>query len=46
MLIIADRILGGETSALIINYNKVFLGFGHQCNALILGPGGYRFGDY
>jgi len=19
---------------------------GHQCNALILGPGGYRFGDY
>jgi di/tricarboxylate transporter len=19
---------------------------GHQCNAMILGPGGYRFGDY
>ena len=19
---------------------------GHQCNALILGPGGYKFGDY
>jgi len=19
---------------------------GHQCNALVLGPGGYRFGDY
>jgi di/tricarboxylate transporter len=20
--------------------------FGHQCNTLVLGPGGYRFGDY
>ena len=29
MLIIADRVLGGETSALILDYNKVFLGFGH-----------------
>ena len=29
MLIIADRFLGGETSALILDYNKVFLGFGH-----------------
>ena len=19
---------------------------GHQCNTLVLGPGGYRFGDY
>ena len=19
---------------------------GHQCNALVMGPGGYRFGDY
>lgn len=29
MLIIADRILGGDTSTLILDYNKVFLGFGH-----------------
>ena len=20
--------------------------FGHQCNTLVMGPGGYRFGDY
>ena len=20
--------------------------FGHQCNMLVMGPGGYRFGDY
>jgi di/tricarboxylate transporter len=23
-----------------------FLTIGHQCNALVMGPGGYRFGDY
>jgi len=29
MLIIADKILGGHSSSLILDYNKVFHGFGH-----------------
>jgi di/tricarboxylate transporter len=23
-----------------------FSPIGHQCNTLVMGPGGYRFGDY
>ena len=29
VLIITDKLLGGDSSSLIIDYNKVFLGFGH-----------------
>jgi len=29
ILIIADKVLGGESSLLVDNYNQIFLGFGH-----------------
>jgi di/tricarboxylate transporter len=29
ILIVADKSLGGEESTLILNYNQIFLGFGH-----------------
>ena len=33
-------------TATVIKKGSALTPIGHQCNALILGPGGYRFGDY
>ena len=30
----------------VVPAGQAFAGFGHPATALILGPGGYRFGDY
>ena len=38
---------GTDLIASALSYDAISsLPIGHQCNTLVMGPGGYRFGDY